>query len=224
MKAAWAWILGNAALVIGVAVVAFLVLTRVGMCSDSQDSAENKRLTKEIANEKAGRHQDSLSQADSLRTLNDALANTSRVVDRWRVEKVPVYLPANSSPHDTIQSFAKRLNACVANNDSLVATAVKLETACTSYRNSTEKIVAGLREGSAKRDTLIDVLRHGKRVSLYFDPLYDITSKRPVFRIGNETRLLWGIKAKVEGEYQIPVADKTRGEGFRAYIGARVSF
>lgn len=221
----WTWILGHGMALVVAGIVAFLLLTKVQSCRDSADSESATVLKERIRADSIRAVGDSIALADARRQLDLALTNTGKGVDRWREVKVPVYLPPNATVHDTIQSLAKRLNACYAAGDSLLASVVPLKAACTAYRDTATRSIATLNLAIAHRDSLLDIRARGKRVQPYGAGLYDLVNRRPVFRVGTTTKEFWRLDGMAEAEYAIPSATKAEsGDGLRLLAGLRINW
>lgn len=106
---------------------------------------------------------DSVALANALARLDSAMAHGTKTVERWNTVKVPVYLPPTSTPHDTIQSVAKRLSACYQAGDSLVQSVVKIQTGCAAFRDTAKKTIADLRLANAHLDSLYKIGKPPKR-------------------------------------------------------------
>jgi hypothetical protein len=222
---AWAWLTGNLLTVAVVAIAAFLIVTQVQGCRDKGDSEFDAVMEERIRLDSLRAVADSIALADANRRLDLALVNSGKTVDRWREVKVPVYLPANATASDTIRSLANRLSSCYEAGDSLAASIVPLRTACTAYRDTATRSIANLREGIARRDSLLERREVVKRVQPYGEGLYDAVNRRPVFRVGTTSKLFWKLHGKAEAEYAIPSATKAEsGDGLRILAGAQLRF
>ncbi len=206
-------------------IAAYLIVTQLWSCrADKSDSAQAAVMAERIRVDSLRAIGDSIALAEKDRQLSLAIANAGKTVDRWQTVKVPVYLPATASAHDTITSLAKRLNACYAAGDSLVGSIIPLKTACESFRDTAKKSIADLKEQSAHKDSLLEIVRRGKRLNGYGDLLYEPLKMRPVVGIGGTTRLFWKLDAKAELQFAIPTAKRDSSDGFRFLAGAHIRF
>lgn len=106
---------------------------------------------------------DSIALVAANTALDSASRQGTRTIDRWHEVKVPVYLPPTSSPHDTIQSVAKRLSACYQAGDSLVQSVVKIQTACNAFRDSAKRTISDQKTAYAHLDSLYKIGKKPKR-------------------------------------------------------------
>ena len=225
MMKAWAWLTGNLLAIAVVGILAFLAVTQIQGCRDKGDSQFDAVMVERIRVDSIRAVADSAALADANKRLDAAIANAGRTVDRWQTVKVPVDLPPTATTRDTIQSLAKRLNACYEAGDSLAGSVVPLRTACSAYRDTATKAIAGLRLGIAHRDSLIALGSRQKRVQGYGALLYDGIGQRPVVRAGTTTRAFWKLDGMAEAEYAIPSNVKAEsGDGLRLLAGVRLQF
>lgn len=163
LAAVWAFLSANVLALIIVGIAAFLILTRVQSCRDSGQSKDAAVMAERVRLDSLVHVTDSIALANANARLDSALQQGTRVVDRWQTVKVPVYLPPSSTPHDTIQSLAKRLNACYQAGDSLVQSVVKIQSSCSAFRDTATKTIRDQRTAYAHLDSLYRVGKPPKR-------------------------------------------------------------
>lgn len=209
-------------LVIGV--VLFIAWTFWNGHRDTKDNNEAAVLKSNLAatNAQLKEQRAQLAAKDSELTL--ALNRGTQVVDRWHTVKEPVYLPSGSTSHDTIQSIARRLNACYAAGDSLVATILPLKSACQAYRDTAKAVIATQKTAYAELDSLYRIAKRGKRIETYGDLMYEPLKQRPVVALGLTSKVFWKLHGKVEAQYAIPRPVADSSSGFRLTVGAHVRF
>jgi hypothetical protein len=215
----WPWVALHWMKVAILAVVAFLIFTKVQSCRDSKDSAAVAVAKQNVKADVPIIVHDTVALQAMARQLDATNALVVDLVARYRNPPPPVI---RGTPHDSITQLAKQVQGC---RDTLVATVVQMKSSCQLYRDSAKKSIADLTLARDHLTTLVQLGSPEKRVQPYVDPLYDIVNRRPVFRVGTTVKTLGPVDARVEGEYAIPSAVKTNsGDGFRLLAGAHIRF
>ncbi len=218
--AVWAFVKSH---VIPLVILAAASLLIFQSCRDKKDSVEEIQQKERIRVKDSAIAALTTSLVDRDRELGLALANGTKIVDRWH-ESAPQPIRTGSS-RDTITQLAQQVRACRQVGDSLVQSVVEIRTSCTAYRDTASRLIGDLKSGIAHRDTLLSLKTREKRVQSYADGLYDALNRRPVFRVGTTTKLLFGIHGKLEAEYAIPSAVKSEsGDGLRILAGGQIRF
>jgi hypothetical protein len=231
-----AWLSSNVLTLVVVGIVAFLVLTRVQSCRDSNDSADAavmaERLRVDSAEKallKVQHSQDSANIENMGRRLDLSLANGTKVIEHWNTS-APRPLNAGTA-HDSITQLANQVKACRASGDELVKSEVEVKSACAAYKDTAKKALAHdstryaqLETSYSRLDSLLEIVKRGKRVQVYGDVLYEPLKTRPVVGLGMTTRLFWKLDGKVDAQYAIPRAKPDSTDGFRLLAGAHIRF
>lgn len=219
----WTWITGNlltVAIIIAVLVIAWFEFQGH---RDKGDTVQDALLKQQIQTLTADTARRSAAQAETSRQLDIALANGTKIVDRWH-ESAPRAIPVGT-PHDSVVHLQQQVRECRQVGDSLAASIIPIRSSCTAFRDTAKKIEADLHSIISLQNQRIDILRKGKRVETYGDGLYDFLNQRPVFRVGTKARAFWNVNVMGEAEYSIRSnKDTLSGDGLRLLGGVHMRF
>lgn len=138
-----------------------IFVMRVNSCRDNDQSKKGAVMKERM------RVQDSViaatlnSLATAQQQLGMALANGTKIVDRWH-ESAPRPIPTGT-PHDSITHLTQQVRECRDIGDSLVTSVVLLRSTCTAFRDTATKAIASYKLGLAQRDSLLKIGKPPKR-------------------------------------------------------------
>lgn len=152
-------------IVLGVVIAALLAVGLLGVrgCRDGKQEAQAIVMAERLRSDSVIHLADSVALVRTNVMLNEAMTRGTQVVEHWNTVKVPVAIPASATPHDTIASVSKRLSACYVAGDSLVQSVVKIQTACSAFRDTATKTIRNQRVAYAHLDSLLKIGKHPKR-------------------------------------------------------------
>lgn len=146
-----------------IAVLGFVVLFGVRSCRDKDQSRDAAVMAERLRSDSLIHVADSVALVRTVAMLDAEMSKGTQVVEHWNTVKVPVAIPPTATPHDTITSISKRLSACYAAGDSLVRSIVKIQTACSVFRDTATKTIRDQRTAYAHLDSLFKLGKPPKR-------------------------------------------------------------